>query len=166
MTPPAPRRGTGGPSCRAVAPAPFAFGSDIKLVFACRSTRDGLALALLARALFAALAQTLEVLAEVAVPGRDDDGDGAVRSRLTREAYERARLLRVDVAEERHHLPLAPVDLRELLSAAEHADPARAAGGRAALHGYGAFVDRAALVLLVPRPLVRRRARCDLLLFH
>src|SRR6201986_232324 len=99
MRPPAPRRGTGGPSCCAT-PAPFAFESDIKLVFTHGSDRDRLALALRARALFAALAQTLEVLAEVAVPGRDDDRDSAVGARLTREAYERARLLRVDVAEE------------------------------------------------------------------
>src|SRR5205085_12025645 len=104
------------------------------------------------------LITSLQVLAEVTVPGRDDDRDRARRPRLARKSYYGSRLVRLDVAEERHHLALAPVHLRQFLRAAEHADPARAARGRAALHGYRPFVDGAARVQFVPRPLVRGRA--------
>src|SRR5205085_11749462 len=126
-----------------------------------RLTDDGLA-----RRLRRIFLLPLQVLAEVAVPWRDDDGYRAGRLRLTRKTYERSRLTRLDVAEERHHLSLAPVGLRQLLRAAEHADPACAARGRATLHGYRPLIHSAARVEFVPGPLVGRRARRDLLHMH
>src|SRR3954464_8466307 len=92
MRPPAPRRGTGGPCCSGATPATFKLELDINsrslqtsiLIRATHSsTRDGLALVL-----FAPVSEALEVLAEVSVPRRDDDGDSAVRAGLTRKAYE------------------------------------------------------------------------------
>src|ERR671921_363063 len=94
-----------------------------------------------------------QVLAEDPVPRRDDDGDRAGDLRLAGESDERLRLVRLDVAELLDAPAFEACHVGEFLRAAEHADPARPARGRAALDRnrplYPARVDRAPFARVV-----------------
>src|SRR5947209_10783181 len=68
-----------------------------------------------------------KVLAIDAVPGRNDDGDCAGDLRLTRQANQRLRLIRRDVAELFDSSSFEPRDIRELFRSAENAHPTCAA---------------------------------------
>src|SRR5437870_3832371 len=99
--------------------------------------------------LLACALSTANELSKHSIPGRDHYRHVAKSLRLTREPYQRARLVSIDVTELRDLLPLEPGDFRQLLRAGKHAYPAGAASSRAALNRYRPFSRHAARVARV-----------------